>query len=240
MNNESIDTQAPQTNNARVDFWRQLALFPEKNMDIVVHIIGVGAIGSWVALECAKLGIKNIHLWDYDKIEPHNVPNQAYGLESVGKYKVEAIAQTIRDQMGNTNKVTIHNVDIEKECSRKDLSGVVFSCVDSMKLRKHLWENNVKMNPSILLWNETRMGIEQGMVYAVDPTNSAHAKEYENTLYSDESTQEPACNARAIINTSVLTASIAVTQMVNYFAGFKVKQYSIINTRNTEVTSYEW
>ena len=68
-----------------------------------IAIIGVGGIGSWVAFFAALSGrIKEIELWDPDKIEMTNLNRTPFRLEDVGKYKVDAICQIIDERRMNS------------------------------------------------------------------------------------------------------------------------------------------
>src|SRR5690554_7355564 len=51
-------------------------------------------------LQLAKLGITNITVWDFDVVEEHNVPNQLFGLNDIGKPKVEALKQIVAEHTG--------------------------------------------------------------------------------------------------------------------------------------------
>ena len=41
-----------------------------------VHIIGCGSVGSTIAELIARTGIKDICLYDFDTVSPHNIANQ--------------------------------------------------------------------------------------------------------------------------------------------------------------------
>ena len=87
------DTASPAL--ALPDYWRQLDVFdPEKFVEDV-HIVGVGATGSWIAFVLAKMGVQKIHAWDFDFVEAHNLPNQICGRQDVGFSKVEALARRL-------------------------------------------------------------------------------------------------------------------------------------------------
>ena len=74
-----------------VDYWRQLDIFSPKNFTTSITIIGAGATGSYIAWLLAKMGCRDITVYDADKIENHNLPNQIYGIKDIGKKKVLAI-----------------------------------------------------------------------------------------------------------------------------------------------------
>ena len=61
----------------KIEYTRQLGILsPEHMKGIKVTLIGCGGIGSMTGLILAKMGIGNLWVYDYDKIEAHNVPNQ--------------------------------------------------------------------------------------------------------------------------------------------------------------------
>lgn len=61
-----------------------------------VGIIGVGAVGSIVAMELAGAGVGKLSLVDHDKIEIHNVPRFFPGLVQPEGYKVEATKRFLK------------------------------------------------------------------------------------------------------------------------------------------------
>ena len=64
-----------------------------------VNILGAGGIGSWVALSLARQGHK-VLVQDYDRVEPHNLGGQLYSSKSIGKLKVTALTEIIRESNG--------------------------------------------------------------------------------------------------------------------------------------------
>lgn len=192
------------------DFSRQHDLFDPSKFNTPVTIIGGGATGSWVALELAKLGIKDITLYDFDTIEEHNLPNQAFTESQVGMKKVDAVAQLCKEFSGTQIKVKNMRVD-----GKQPLNGIVFMLTDTMSSRKEIWNAAIKFKPSVNLLIETRMGLREGRVYAINPCNPDHIREYEKTLYSDEETPVSACGtSQSVVVTAMMIASWAVWQLI--------------------------
>jgi molybdopterin/thiamine biosynthesis adenylyltransferase len=196
------------------DYWRQLAVFDPLNFKTPVHIIGVGATGSWIALILAKMGVSTMTLWDFDAVEIHNPPNQAYGLGEVGLLKVEAMKKILERDCGV--KVTAKAEEVD---GTQPLSGIVYVCTDDMKSRLKIWEKALKLNLRVDLVVETRLAAELGLIYTVRPISAEDIDGYEDTLYSDEEAEESACNYRAISTMVTVLAGIAAHKLVKLASG---------------------
>lgn len=62
-----------------------------------VVIVGVGAVGSWVAINLAQSGIHNFVLIDPDVVEISNIHRQfGYYEADVGRYKVDVITERLK------------------------------------------------------------------------------------------------------------------------------------------------
>ena len=66
-----------------------------------VGVVGIGGIGSPIALTLAKMGVGEIVVWDYDKVEIHNTGSQLYRKQDVGFNKVEALRNIIVELTGH-------------------------------------------------------------------------------------------------------------------------------------------
>lgn len=178
-----------------------------------VDVIGAGATGSRIALALAKLGITNIHVWDFDKIESHNIANQAYGLKDIGKPKVRALEELIYDQTGI--RIEPHEEAATKD---SDLGSYVFLLTDTMASRKEIWNGALKYKAHIDLVVETRMGISEGRVYSVVPSEPSEVKFYENTFCDDDEAEESMCGARTVVgSTAELVSGYAVWAFLRFY-----------------------
>lgn len=208
-----------------MEFMRQLDVFsPTKHLDKRIDVIGVGATGSYVAWLLSKIGMENIHVWDFDKYEEHNAPNQNILLRHIGKKKVCGVAEMLSLGAGVT--VTQH---FEKVTGKTELGEIVFLLTDTMSSRKDIWEGALRLQPRTKLLIETRMGSNSGRVYAVDPTNNRHITEWESTLCDDSEAEVSACGASiSIAPTASFIASIAVWQMIKYLTDAEVENEAIV------------
>jgi len=178
-----------------------------------VDVIGCGATGSRIALSLAKLGIRNLHIWDFDKIEAHNIANQAFGNDDIGKFKVEALAETIKRQTGLI--ATAHN---EAVTGRSTLGEHVFLLTDSMKSRKEIWQGALRFKLHVKDMIETRMGADEGRIYAIRPFIPDDAKFWEETLYDDAEASESLCGSPITVGpTAEVISGLAVWQFINMY-----------------------
>lgn len=81
--------------------------------DSTVLIVGLGGYGSWTALLCARMGIRNIIGVDFDSVEITNLHRQIlYDRQDIGTPKVEACRKKIVEAdpeinfIGHSLKVT--------------------------------------------------------------------------------------------------------------------------------------
>lgn len=179
-----------------------------------IDIIGVGATGSWAALFLADLGVPKIRVWDHDRVEAHNIANQAYRIRDIGRFKVEALRDIILDKT-NTD-INIRPAKVE---SPMVFGNVVFLLTDTMSSRKQIWEQSLKNRFTTQLLIETRMDGGSYRVYTVCPTNPTHIRKYESTLVADEVTADSACGAQTTVgHIAASLAAEAVGQMIRWFA----------------------
>lgn len=71
-----------------------------------IGIIGLGSIGSRVAIQLAAAGVERLWLADHDVLEARNLRRHLCGPEAVGLAKVEAVAQRIASSGFGTEVTT--------------------------------------------------------------------------------------------------------------------------------------
>lgn len=193
-----------------VDYWRQVDLVRPEQLAFPVTVIGVGGVGSPVALALAKMGCPRITLYDPDLVEPHNLPNQLYRLQDVGRPKVEALAEILRLY------APLDVSPVQEAVAGQALEGVVISAVDSMAARTAIWGGSVRFRGSVPLYLDARMGGEVGRVLAVRPADPDQVRAYEATLYADEAAVEDPCTAQAIIYNTLGIAALVANQVKRF------------------------
>jgi molybdopterin/thiamine biosynthesis adenylyltransferase len=220
-----------------MDISRHRELFDPEKFNLPVHIIGVGATGSWLALSLAKLGVRSLHVWDFDKVEEHNVPNQAFGTGNVGMYKVDSARELFHAMTDSW--ITIHNEAV----TNQPLSGIVYLMVDSMKARKEIWDNCLKYKPAVKHVIEPRMGLNSGRVYNVNPVAPKQIAAYEGTYYSDDApnVDVSACGtSMTVISSAMHIAAICTRQLINFVDGTELDNEILIDFKFNGVYPTRW
>lgn len=196
-----------------VDYWRQLDLVSPSDLDFDVNLIGVGGLGSPIAMALAKMGCPRITFFDHDNVEPHNLPNQLYRIADVGLPKVEALARILREYVDG--EIT----PVNELVTQRSFGGVVISAVDSMAARRTIWENCVRYKAGVKLYIDARMGGEVGRILTVSPTHPIGVGAYEATLFSDEEGSQELCTAQATIYSTFGVASLVANQVKRHARG---------------------
>ncbi len=173
-----------------------------------ICVIGAGATGSRIAYELIKLGIPQFDVWDFDTIESHNVGNQLFNIEDIGKYKADVIAD-----LGAKNgcKVIPH---IKAITADDNPYNIVFMCADDMSIRQEITKKWLRTATTKILI-ETRMSFNEVRVYAL--TKMAHIKPWlEVSSYSNEQSEESVCGSKSSVGATASIASMyAIWQLIN-------------------------
>lgn len=222
-----------------MDYSRQRDVFQPELFKSPVHIIGCGATGSWLALTLAKLGVADLHLWDFDKVEEHNLPNQCYDHSDIGIAKAEALYSKI---LAATNCEVTPKTHIEAVTGDTKLAGIVFVLTDTMKSRDEIFKKALKYNIAVPLVIETRMGLESGIIYSINPSSKIHIDKYEKTLYTDEVAVTSMCGvSQSVAPTALIVANYAIWQFFRWFNKDEdTVQELIFDVRNNTTLTGRW
>jgi molybdopterin/thiamine biosynthesis adenylyltransferase len=212
------------------DFTKQSELIKPHDIDTPIHIIGAGALGSWVVFFLLKMGFSNLHVYDFDEVEEHNLPNQFFTESHIGQKKVSGVLNLYHHFFEEEeDRVDIHPRRVD-DSNAHTLNGIVLSCVDSMTARKEIYETAFKYGPA-RLWIEGRLSLYGAYVYALDTKDEQPMKKYEETLYADTEAEVSACGvSQTALPAAVNAASIMIMQMIEYLNGNKLTnrlEYSI-------------
>jgi len=187
-------------------FERQRYLVPADRLHrLTATIIGVGAIGRQVALQLAAIGVRQLQLVDFDRVERTNVTTQGYLAADVGYSKVDATRQTVL--------AIDPGINVEVICDRfrprHSVGDVVFCCVDRISCRTAIWRS---VQHRCQLWIDGRMlGETLRVLVSEGPDSRTH---YGSTLFQQAEAQTGQCTSRS----TIYAANVA--------AGFMLHQFS--------------
>lgn len=181
---------------------RQLDIIPLEVLGEPITIIGAGAVGSWTTLALAKMGFCNLAVYDFDHVSTENMNSQMYRLEDVSTPKVGALGALVTSFTGVTITTRFEAYE------RGVFPGIVISAVDSMAVRRRIWENHAMKSPGTRAVIDPRMGAESALLYVRKPMNERDCYEYPKTLYSDDSAVQERCTAKATIYTANLLSGL--------------------------------
>ncbi len=214
-------------------YMRQQELVDQERLaGLNVSVIGCGAVGSFVALSLCKMGVQHLTLMDHDTVSPENLPNQFFRECDLGKKKVEACAEILKQFDDQVQVNTLARPFIKQKLK----ADIIISAVDSMDVRKHIWNSAVSQR-SVKLLIDPRMAAQVIQVYSVKPGVPNSSKAYEATLVDESETLDERCTARAIIYSVLPLAGLICRQV----ASFANNEWIAWPSSCAQVaTSFEW
>lgn len=79
-----------------------------------IAVLGLGGLGSSIAVQLARTGVGALHLIDFDVVEPSNLNRQHYSIKHLGMFKTKALQKQI-SEINPYVKVTVHNVKLTEK-----------------------------------------------------------------------------------------------------------------------------
>ena len=204
-----------------MDLSKSYDYFKPETVEERIHIVGCGSVGSTLAENLARVGLTKFTLWDFDEVEPHNIVNQMFTQEHIGKPKVEALKEIIL----SINPEAADDIQVEPKGWRgKMMSGYIFLAVDNIELRKKIIERHMD-SPYVKAVFDFRTLLESGQHYAADWTDSKMKKILLDTMqftHEEAKAEEPvsACGVVLGVNTTVrLICGMGVNNFLNFVRG---------------------
>lgn len=194
-------------------FNRQLDLVKPDELDFPIAIIGAGGIGSWATLALAKMGCRDITVYDFDTVEAENTPSQFYKTSQIGMLKVDALRENVDEMTGvdiSTISVNWRGIQADRQLTDK----IVISAVDSMDERQNIWTLlTILMGRGthyMTHYIDARMGGEFFNVNILDITSVDSIMAYSKSLYPESKVESEVCTAKSIVyNTFFIGGVIA-------------------------------
>lgn len=203
---------------------------PEKD-EARIHIVGCGSVGSTLAENLARCGITKMTLWDFDTVEAHNIVNQMFRQQDIGKPKIEALKDILMD----INPEIKDGVELKpKGWEGKLMSGYIFLCVDNIELRRTIVEKHLD-SPYVKAVFDFRTLLESAQHYAADWSDYKMKQDLLKSMQfsHDEAAEETpvsACGVTLGVATTVrLICALGVNNYINFVKGNGIKKLVIID-----------
>lgn len=212
--------------------------FDPETLEKPIHIIGCGAVGSTIAENLARLGVKEIHLWDFDTVEEHNLANQMFQVKHLNMLKTDAV-EDICKSINPDITIIKHEAYTDQS-----LSGYIFMCPDSIKVRRTILETNLG-NGYILGIFDGRMRLTDAQHFASSWETLEKRKELLDTMnFSDteakEATPVSACGTSLSVCFTVrCLVSLMVANFINTFLGNPIQKMVTIDLKNFIIDCFQ-
>jgi len=199
-----------------LDYSKQSELINTLEVEEQIHIIGCGALGSWIGFILLKMGFNNIHMYDFDTIEEHNIPNQLFMESQIGTTKTDAMMEIYKNFFIDADlRLTVHHGKLDEDSPI--LPGIIFCAVDTMSSRKELYEKLFKYSTAGTLWIEGRLSLYGAYVYTLPHNVPDMYTKYETTLYDDVEAELSACGvSQTALPSAINTATVMIMNMIEY------------------------
>lgn len=117
---------------------RQGAELVRRLSESCVAVCGLGGLGSNVAISLARAGIGTLWLFDFDRVDISNLHRQQYKISQLGKYKTDAMKETVSEinpycnVITHTVRLTVENLPLVSDCD------IVCECFDNAECKAML------------------------------------------------------------------------------------------------------
>lgn len=223
-----------------MDLVKSYDFFKPEDCREAIHIIGCGSVGSTVAENLARFGVKNMILYDFDEVESRNIANQMFTNKHIGRPKVEALSEMLLEI----------NPDLEgfletepKGWVGQKLYGYVFLCVDNIELRRKIAEEN-KGNSAIKGMFDFRTSLTDAQHYAADWKKKDMVQSFLNTMnfsHEEAKAEAPvsACNIElSVCPTIRVIVGLGVSNFINFVKGNPLKKMIIADAFEHQTTAF--
>ena len=200
------------------------AIWYENIQKKTVILAGVGGIGSYVGFLLARMKPASMFIYDDDIVEAVNMSGQLYGQSDLGRSKVYALAEMIRNYANYSSVFAIN----ERFTDESEASDIMICGFDNMAARKlffNKWVNHVQSKPEEerknCLFIDGRLAAEEFQVLCIKGDDEYNINRYNNEyLFFDAEADETICSYKQ----TTFCANMIASYMVNLFVNFCANQ----------------
>ncbi len=200
-----------------MDTSKVLEYFDPSEYRFAYNVIGCGAIGSHVCEQLTRLGITEVHIYDFDTVEAHNITNQMFCDSDIGMSKVDACEAAMK---AINPEITVYKHP-EGLTPPYVINGICILCVDNIDLRREIVKAN-QFNPNCAAFLDFRMRLVDAQHYFADAKNRFEVTELLNTMAftheeAMDATPKSACGVElSVVYTVKAIVSFGMANMVKW------------------------
>ena len=224
-----------------MDLKKHLEFFNPTKIHDEIHIIGLGAIGSHVAGMLTRIGVDEMHIYDFDHVSQHNIANQMFLQSEADSHMAKTMAiEYICKAINPDIQLTIHD---KGYMPGMKLSGYVFLAVDNIDLRRTIVEEHMS-NPLILGMYDFRMGLTDAQHYAADWQKPESTKAFLNSMqftHEEAKAEMPvsACGSTLnVIPTVQAIVSFGIANWMNHVRKGELKKIILVDIFNFTIDAF--
>lgn len=200
------------------------AIWYENIQKKTVILAGVGGIGSFCGFLLARMKPASMFIYDDDTVESANMSGQLYGQSDLGRPKVSALAEMIRNYAGYGSVFAIN----ERFTIESEASDVMICGFDNMAARRlffNKWlscvQSKSEEEKKNCLFIDGRLAAEEFQVLCIKGDDEYNINRYNNEfLFSDAEADETICSYKQ----TTFCANMIASYMVNLFVNFCANQ----------------
>lgn len=175
-----------------------------------------------------------------DVVSPHNLANQVFRQQDIGRPKVEALY----DILFELNPEVKDDIKLcPNGWNGQRLNGYVFLCVDNIELRRQIVEKHFD-NPYIKAMLDFRTLLESAQHYAADWSDRKMKEDFLNSMnfsHDEAKSETPvsACGVTLGVAPTVRAiCALGVANFVNHIKGEGLKKLIILDVFNFDLLAF--
>ena len=203
-------------------------------------VAGAGGIGTYVALNLALSGFKNIDILDYDEISETNLNRQILFYEKVGEKKAKTLKQRIkkitslnaRDFSDQKDKITPESFNLLR---RRNYS-LIFGCFDNVRARYLLNYFAIDLKVPYI---DGSTSTSIGSVFSYYPKQT-HCVSCKKNLALEEEVKHSCAHADpSVVMPNMIIGSMMVGEAINLLSGRDRRCKTIAYDNNHPLRIYQ-
>lgn len=198
-----------------------------KMQEVGVSIIGLGGIGSWLALLLSRLKVRAMYCKDMDKVEAVNLAGQLYQSNDVGSNKTEAVRNLINRFNDRRPSIYIDSTEftVDSHIPTISYNASVYNVMlglDSITARQtvyNYWKRTVMYDSNEYILIDGRLTADKWQIFAIPSKDQKRMEVYEKEwLFPQNEAQHLPCSFKQTTYMAAMIASYMCNLFVNFIA----------------------